>query len=870
MITVKNYNEKKEAVNWKDQPSAVTDNRETVEDMLDLYGDDEAIDKMIDIYIKTINKNYSTKKEDPKPKAKKKPVSENKSKPKKEYPIERVQGGFQVPDKDEIKETITSVLLDSTMVRHFIPNNQRKAVTSDELIDVVKRLEKELNDIPTKEQKGSIMDQKVYAHYFNSGSDWYVTDISRGKDEPFGYAVLNGDLQMAEAGYLPLSEIKSSRSAELDFYFNTGKTLKQILKSKYPSEFEDDAPRNTKAAKKTVKKAVDVKFVDSYSEEFKLLRRFLNATKKEGLTFRQVQLLYMAFQKAAVGRSVRKASDKADEFTLANAGITKIYSQSETDNAKKNGIELDIENTKLIKDLTEYVSSTKINYAVTLLRSFIGMQGTKVQVEKAQRLLKKIQNGIDKGRVDKDNRLYDQVTAAAKELKEYIADPSEKMDAEMYGLSAPRSTCTNRIKCKGLHDNGRLKKGYRFLEGGAVVTTKKKKGLGEIDPKIYLNEYYDFPGGEIIIEEGDYLMVFFDGDDGVTASVDLDELQDKFGVKWSEDNVSWVRSLKGFRKMDKLFTFLGVEDPDNGLNAWIDEDWEQDQIAVATVATAQNEYSGNFAETEKTPTPVNTAVATATATARNGSQRLATATGNKSGKVVKRSGKGQSLTEAMSNTEKNEVFKIDGAIGKFLGQVEKKPVHSVVTTLDAKQGSGKTRFFFQIINALASTGAKCLFYSLEEHPQSKLFKDKIEQYIDPANYERITVIDEVEDWDDEKKVIEEHDMIFFDSFQKLPQIDLDNDIRKAFNGKWFFVIYQQTSGKSMRGGSKAAFDGDIILKVEKGSDYRDNEVYANKNRYNDAPELRYNIFSQSLIGDAVENDQNTKPAHTEFIATPML
>ena len=33
----------------------------------------------------------------------------------------------------------------------------------------------------------------------------------------------------------------------------------------------------------------------------------------------------------------------------------------------------------------------------------------------------------------------------------------------------------------------------------------------------------------------------------------------------------------------------------------------------------------------------------------------------------------------------------------------------------------------------------------------------------------------------------------------------------------------------MRGGSKAAFDGDQILKVEKFPDYKENNVYANKN-----------------------------------------
>ena len=131
----------------------------------------------------------------------------------------------------------------------------------------------------------------------------------------------------------------------------------------------------------------------------------------------------------------------------------------------------------------------------------------------------------------------------------------------------------------------------------------------------------------------------------------------------------------------------------------------------------------------------------------------------------------------------------------------------------------------------------------------------MEQYIDPANFNNITIVDEVDEWKDEKAAINAHEAVFFDSFQKLPAIDLDKDMRKAFNGKWFFLIYQQNGTKGMRGGSRAAFDGDIILKIKKEDDYRDNYVFANKNRYNDAPELHYNIFSKQLSGNS-EDSQN--------------
>ena len=49
-------------------------------------------------------------------------------------------------------------------------------------------------------------------------------------------------------------------------------------------------------------------------------------------------------------------------------------------------------------------------------------------------------------------------------------------------------------------------------------------------------------------------------------------------------------------------------------------------------------------------------------------------------------------------------------------------------------------------------------------------------------------------------------------------------------------------------GAKSQFDGDIIMKIEKGETFKENEVYHDKNRYQnkDLSELRYNIYSKSL------------------------
>ena len=52
------------------------------------------------------------------------------------------------------------------------------------------------------------LDQKlIYLHYFIGGSDWYIAEYD-GDDIFFGYAILNGDIDCAEWGYVSFAELK--------------------------------------------------------------------------------------------------------------------------------------------------------------------------------------------------------------------------------------------------------------------------------------------------------------------------------------------------------------------------------------------------------------------------------------------------------------------------------------------------------------------------------------------------------------------------------------------------------------------------------------------------------------------------------------
>jgi len=201
-----------------------------------------------------------------------------------------------------------------------------------------------------------------------------------------------------------------------------------------------------------------------------------------------------------------------------------------------------------------------------------------------------------------------------------------------------------------------------------------------------------------------------------------------------------------------------------------------------------------------------------------------------------------------------EIFNIENPdLSTFLGEIERKNIGSNVITLTGGAGSGKTRFAFQFMNALAQH-YKVGHASLEEHPESKLYFDKVTQYLDSQAQNNISVL-ENETLDGLENLINENEVIVIDSFAKLREMDskflVDKDLRKKYNGKLFLVIFQQTSDGKMRGGSTSEFDGDIILFTKTFDDPKENFVYPSKNRYNALPlsELKYSVFYQQLLHD---------------------
>lgn len=150
---------------------------------------------------------------------------------------------------------------------NFIGGSQHKAVLSGMrgeekqfFYDKMAELAKVAREMPkTYGQDGKGDEAIAYLHYFTGGSDWYITEKDSNEEvangphmdansQAFGFAILNGDIQNAESGYINIGELVR-HNAELDFHWKP-KTLAEIkreLHSEDDSRLQADNEREAQA-----------------------------------------------------------------------------------------------------------------------------------------------------------------------------------------------------------------------------------------------------------------------------------------------------------------------------------------------------------------------------------------------------------------------------------------------------------------------------------------------------------------------------------------------------------------------------------------------------------------------------------------------
>ena len=114
-----------------------------------------------------------------------------------------------------------------------------------------KQLEKiprfyETEDVPLKEKL-------VWVHFFIGGCDWYIAEYD-GEDLFWGYAILNGDLEMAEWGYISFQELRELKippgfEVECEKFWQIKKAI-QIEKVEMGNRWpQTEEPKNSSSRK---------------------------------------------------------------------------------------------------------------------------------------------------------------------------------------------------------------------------------------------------------------------------------------------------------------------------------------------------------------------------------------------------------------------------------------------------------------------------------------------------------------------------------------------------------------------------------------------------------------------------------------------
>lgn len=471
-INIQNYKQARNSFDTSKLSDAVLEVFNDVdadfEDYLDLYTDaspeNDGIRDVVNNHIKLVNKYLVNA---PKETAvvKLEPASTNVKK-----------------TKTQVNETIEDAFLNAKYTRSIMPRLQMMSVMESGkgeekqfFIDKIKEFET-IFEAAKKRQNLKAIDSIVRAHFFYRQTHWYIFDYDPKQNYFFGYVVLNGDTQNSESGYISIDELHRIKGVELDFYW-TPKELHKALHDEYPDEFDEyksksdiPAPKaqakakaptkvtptkvkffkksenNSQAKPKAptkpqpkgtvkIKPVVEKKFVDNFSTEFQLIKRFWNIIKDKKIVveFRKAQLLYAAFNKAAIERKVRKTSDVAEIFNDCNQKMKVLFEEFML--PTQEDVKIDFADKDLYDKIEKYVANVSINPTVAVLKRFVAIQNTLPEIKKAETLLKTLIKTKEKF---KDSRLSDELSKAIKALQDYIKNPKQPIELKNYGLSKPR------------------------------------------------------------------------------------------------------------------------------------------------------------------------------------------------------------------------------------------------------------------------------------------------------------------------------------------------------------------------------------------------------------------------------------------------
>ncbi len=198
-------------------------------------------------------------------------------------------------------------------------------------------------------------------------------------------------------------------------------------------------------------------------------------------------------------------------------------------------------------------------------------------------------------------------------------------------------------------------------------------------------------------------------------------------------------------------------------------------------------------------------------------------------------------------------FRLKDNFGEFLGDLE---CFELAITIEGDQGSGKTRFTYQLANTFSLLGHRIAIFSLEIGRNSDLIRRMKADYLLPQNQSQVFIADTLpEGMDSIRNGAKQFDVVIIDSWNKVGVSSLDFDsLRKQFPNTIFIVIFQRTTQKTIRGGTAPLYDAGINIEVVKADDsFKNNYAVTTKNRYG-VTGIQFGVHSQKVLNGASEEE----------------
>jgi hypothetical protein len=200
---------------------------------------------------------------------------------------------------------------------------------------------------------------------------------------------------------------------------------------------DKDGNKVTKSKKtKAAKEVFQSTMVERVPEELRFIKRFVNLDGKSK-TKEDILRFIDSLQKAIVEKRIRKTSPYAEQIRYIQGKLIEVY------NNMKAKITLELK-PETLEEFKKLVGSEKVMASVNFIKSYIRLNGKPGMKKKADQLLKRITNAMNKKLITMDDPYIDPLLKITDNLERFLDSPSTKVltieKNELNGLEGISST----------------------------------------------------------------------------------------------------------------------------------------------------------------------------------------------------------------------------------------------------------------------------------------------------------------------------------------------------------------------------------------------------------------------------------------------